>query len=493
MSSSNSDSDDPKLHSGPQKDRRGKPKIDPMTDVLRPLPSSHEMEKAVLSCMLQAPDLAVGLAAEKLSPEAFHLEAHQVLFELIVGLHDKAKPVDAVALQQALLDRGMMGKVGGPGAVGEIFAMSVPPSHLDHYVQILEEKHTLRCVITACSTCIQRAFEEQDNIEPLVDEVEERILSVRQKRQEKQGIVNMKTRVMSAIDRMELMFKNPEALQGIPTGYKDLDDMTSGLHGGDMFIIAARPSMGKTSLVMNIVEHVCVDQGKPAAVFSLEMGADQLVQRLLCARAKVNIRSLGKGGALKKGDFSLITKAGSALMKSTLIIDDTPSISIIDLRSKARRFHKTYGIQLIAIDYLQLMRSTSKRAQDNRQQEIAEISAGLKAIAKELNVPVIVLAQLNRNPEQRTGGKSGGPGGKPKLSDLRESGSIEQDADLVGLLYRPEYYANDEDERQEESGKAELLIAKHRNGATGSVPLTFLKEFMRFESRAREVGEHVDL
>ncbi len=477
----------PKLQGSGEKDRKGKPKIDPMADVSRPLPSSHEAEKGVLSCMLQAPDLAVGLAAEKLLPESFHLEAHQILFDVIVRLHDKAKPVDAIGLQQALIDRSLMDKVGGPAAVAEIFTLAASPAHLEHYVAIVEEKHILRSVIGACTECINRAFEEQENIEPLVDEVEERILSVRQKRQEKKGVVNMKTRVMTAIDRLEAMYKNPDALQGIPTGYKDLDDMTGGLHGGDMFILAARPSMGKTSFVMNIVEHACVDLGMPACVFSLEMSADQLVQRMLCSRARINIRQMGKGGALKKGDFNLITKAGSALMKSTLIIDDTPSLSIIDMRSKARRYHKTYGIQLIAIDYLQLMRSTSRRAQDNRQQEIAEISSGIKAIAKELNIPIIVLAQLNRNPEARTGKQTG----KPKLSDLRESGSIEQDADIVGLLYRPEYYANDDDERQEEQGKAELLIAKHRNGPTGDVPLTFLKEFMRFESRARdsEYGE----
>ena len=479
------DSDKPSFKGKGDRDFRGKPKIDPMSDAARPLPSSHEAERGVLSCMLQAPDLAVGIAAEKLNAESFHLEAHQLLFELITQLHDKAKPVDIISLQQVLVDRGMMDKVGGPAAVAEIFSLAASPAHIDHYVGIVDEKFTLRSIINACSTCINRAFEEQEDLDPLVDEVEERILNVRRKRAEKKGIIGMKDLVMTSIERMQLMVKNPDALLGTPSGYADLDAMTGGLHGGDMFILAARPSMGKTSFVMNIVEHVAVDQGKAAAVFSLEMSADQLVQRMLCSRARVNMRTIGKAGGMKKSDFPRITQAGSALMKSKILIDDTPSLSIMDMRSKARRFKKTHDIQLIAIDYLQLMRSTSKRAQENRQQEIAEISSGIKAIAKELNIPIIVLAQLNRNPESRTGKSMG----KPKLSDLRESGSIEQDADIVGLLYRPEYYAADEEEKKEDDGKAELLMAKHRNGPTGSIPLTFRKEYMRFELRAREEGE----
>ncbi len=480
-----SDSDSPSFKKFGDRDKRGKAKIDPMTDATRAMPSSHEAEKGVLSCMLQAPDLAVGIAAEKLLPESFHLEAHQILFELITTLHDKTKPVDVISLQQVLVDRSLLEKVGGPAAVAEIYALAASPAHIDHYVGIVEEKSTLRAIISACTHCINRAFEEQEDLDPLVDEVEEKILNVRRKRAEKKGIVPMKELVMGQIERMQLMVKDPNALLGLATGYKDLDDMGGGLHGGDMFILAARPSMGKTSLVMNIVEHVAIDQGKAVAVFSLEMGADQLVQRLLCSRARVNPRTIGKPGGMKKSDFPRITQAGSALMKSKILIDDTPSLSIMDMRSKCRRFKKTHDIALIAIDYLQLMRSTSKRAQENRQQEIAEISSGLKAIAKELGVPIIVLAQLNRNPEGRTGKQAG----KPKLSDLRESGSIEQDADIVGLLYRPEYYAADEEEKKEVSRKAELLIAKHRNGPTGSVPLIFFNEFMRFELGTREDGD----
>ncbi len=473
------------------RDKRGLAKVDPMSDVSRSLPSSHEAEKAVLSCMLQAPDLCVGQAMETLGPLHFHLPAHQVLFDVIITAQDKGKPVDLVSLSQMMSDTHKIESVGGPAYLAEIYNMSVSPAYLEHYAGMVEEKHTLRTLIEACTLCIRRAFEEQDDIPRLLDEVEEKVMKVRSDRDSKKTIVGLKQHVLATIDKLQLLYKGNDVMLGTPTGYADLDRLTNGLHAGDMFIIAARPSMGKTSLVMNIVEHVSVDLGLPSAVFSLEMSAEQLVSRMICSRARVNMRTIGKNSAMSKGEFRNITKAGSELSKATILIDDTPSISIIDMRSKARRFHKAHGIKLIAIDYLQLMRSTSRRAQDNRQFEIAEISAGIKAIAKELKLPVIVLAQLNRNPEQRTSGKTGKTG-KPKLSDLRESGSIEQDADLVGLLYRPEYYAQDDAERKEDSGKAELLIAKHRNGATGGIPLTFIKELMRFESRAFEEGDGME-
>lgn len=483
---------DPDLQSKKfDRDKRGRAKIDPMTDVGRPLPSTHEAERAVLSCMLQAPELCVGLAMEKIGALHFHLDAHRILFEVIVSANDKGKPIDLVSLHQWLSDTHQLEAVGGPAMLAEIFNMSVSPAHLDHYATLVEEKSTLRTLIEACSTCINRAFEEQDDIPRLLDEVEEKIMKVRSDRDGKKSMVGLKQHVIATIEKIQQLYKGSDVMLGTPTGYTDLDKLTNGLHAGDMFIIAARPSMGKTSFAMNIIEHVSVNLGLPTAVFSLEMSAEQLVQRMICSRARVNMRTIGKNGSVSKAEFRNITKAGSELSKSTIIIDDTPSISIIDMRSKARRFHKAFGIKLIAIDYLQLMRSTSKRAQENRQFEIAEISAGIKAIAKELKIPVIVLAQLNRNPEQRTSGKTGKTG-KPKLSDLRESGSIEQDADLVGLLYRPEYYAQDAEEQKEDSGKAELLIAKHRNGATGGVPLTFIKELMRFESRAWEEGDGVE-
>ena len=289
---------------------------------------------------------------------------------------------------------------------------------------------------------------------------------------------------MTAITQIDEMYHRRGQITGLATGLGDFDKMTDGLHGAEMIVIAARPSMGKTALAMNIAEHIAVELQKPIAVFSLEMSSQQLVQRLLCSRAKVNLGRV-RDGFLSERDFPALTAAASKLAESKFFIDDTPGLSILELRAKARRLKSQHDIAAIFIDYLQLLRSTSKRAQDNRQLEIAEISSGLKGLAKELNIPIVVLAQLNRNPEGRTGASLG----RPRLSDLRESGSIEQDADVVGLLIRDEYYADTDEDKKEAEGKATLIIAKQRNGPVGDIPLTFLKEFTRFENRAREVAE----
>jgi replicative DNA helicase len=259
--------------------------------------------------------------------------------------------------------------------------------------------------------------------------------------------------------------------------------MTSGLHAAEMIVIAARPSMGKTALAMNIAEHVSMDFGKPVAVFSLEMSSQQLVLRLLCSRARVDLQSV-RNGFLTDRDFPKLTTAASELAAAKMFIDDTPGLTITELRAKSRRMKSQYDIQLIVIDYLQLLRSMSRRAQDNRQLEISEISGGIKALAKELNLPIIVIAQLNRQPDARAN-----QGGRPRLSDLRESGSIEQDADLVGLLVRSDYYDTDEDAKNEAASEAELIIAKQRNGPTGDVLLTFLKKYTRFEARETRTRE----
>jgi replicative DNA helicase len=285
---------------------------------------------------------------------------------------------------------------------------------------------------------------------------------------------------MQAIEQIEKVYENRGSVTGLPTGFTEFDQMTSGLHQAEMIVIAARPSMGKTALAMNIAEHVALVEGKPVAVFSLEMSSQQLVQRLLCSRAKVNLQRV-RNGFLSERDFPSLTAAASRLAAAKLFIDDSPGLSIAELRAKARRLVASHQVQLLVIDYLQLLRSTSRRAQDNRQIEISEISGGIKSLAKELNIPIIVIAQLNRQPDARAK-----EGGRPRLSDLRESGSIEQDADVVGLLVRPEYYETDEEAKQEKAGEAELIIAKQRNGPTGDVPLTFLKEYTRFENRARE-------
>lgn len=291
---------------------------------------------------------------------------------------------------------------------------------------------------------------------------------------------------MEAIETINKLWEQKGSLTGLSTGFIEFDRMTSGLHDAEMVVIAARPSMGKTAFVMNIAEHVAVHDKKPVAVFSLEMSSQQLVQRMLCSRARVNLRK-ARDGFLADSDFDKIASAAGKLAEANIYIDDTPGLTILELRAKARRLKSRHDVSLIIVDYLQLLRSTSRRGQENRQIEISEISAGIKGLAKELKIPILVAAQLNRNPENRTGDSKG----RPRLSDLRESGSIEQDADLVGLLVRQEYYADTDEEKDETEGKADLIIAKQRNGPTGDVPLTFIKEFTRFEDRAREEREPI--
>src|SRR6202048_3734368 len=299
------------------------------------------------------------------------------------------------------------------------------------------------------STC----YADKENIEPLLDDAERQIFEITGDHV-KIDVVPTKELVMEAIEQIEKIYENRGSVTGLPTGFTEFDRMTSGLHPAEMVVIAARPSMGKTALAMNIAEHVAIDVGKAVAVFSLEMSSQQLVQRLLCSRAKVNLQRV-RNGFLSERDFPNLTAAASKLAASKMFIDDTPGLTISEMRAKARRMKSQHNIELIVIDYLQLLRSTSRRAQDNRQLEISEISSGVKALARELNIPIIVVAQLNRQPETRAK-----EGGRPRLSDLRESGSIEQDADVVGLLVRAEYYETDDEAKLEKAGEAELIIAK---------------------------------
>jgi replicative DNA helicase len=317
-------------------------------------------------------------------------------------------------------------------------------------------------------------------VKALIDDVEKEVFTVAEDRV-RGDLPDIKEHINAAIDSIEKLYQNKGEVTGVPTGFKVLDNMTSGMHPSEMIVIAARPSMGKTALAMNIAEHVAVDKNIPVAVFSLEMSAQQLVQRLLCSRARVNLQSI-RTGLLPKNAHQSLFKVSGEFGQSKMLIDDTAGLSINELRAKSRRLMDKHGLGLIVIDYLQLLKSPSKRGQENRQIEIAEISGGIKALAKELSIPIIVLAQLNRKSEDRGDGK-------PRISDLRESGSIEQDADVVGLLYRSAYYAKDDEEKSEKGGEAELIIAKQRNGPTGEVPLTFLSEFTRFETRDMTHGE----
>ena len=469
-----------------QKDKNSAPRLQvvPPTDAegsARALPNATGPEQSILSTMMQDPQEYIGHAVEgKITPESFYVPAHATLFRVINELYEKGHPIELVSLTQLLRDRGLLENIGGPGALTSIYGYSPTAAHFHHHLGIVKSKSILRTVISSCTDAITNAYEDPEDVNAFLDGVEQQVFAIKEGN-EVQGEVKARDVIGEVLEIIEQYAAGERGTEGIPTGYPDLDEMSKGLKPAEMFVIAARPSMGKTSFMMNVVEHIAVDQKRPSLVFSCEMSSQQIVQRLLFSRARFPMSNLKPGFQLTRGELERIQQASKELMEAPLYIDDTPAISIGDLRAKARRKKRDEGIELIAIDYLQLMRSKSRQAESSREREIAEISSGLKAIAKELAIPVIVLAQLNRGPEQR--------GGTPRMSDLRESGSIEQDADMVGLLYRQEYY-NDptaEDADQEENlGKAELIVAKNRNGPTGDLPLTFIKELMRFESRARQ-------
>ena len=452
-----------------------------LPEIHRLLPQAADAERGVISSFLLAPrEIGAICGEQKITAEHFHLPAHALIYASLMEMWDVGKPIDLITVTQFLRDRNQLDQAGGAALITELFTFLPTATNAAYYIGILVEKHTLREIIKVCTEYASRCYEEQDDVPNLLDAVEQNIFRISQERFDGKT-ANMKDHVMQAITAIEELYDRRGAITGLPTGLAELDKMTDGLHRAEMIVIAARPSMGKTALAMNIAEHVALEAKLPVAVFSLEMSTSQLVQRLLCSRARVNLGSV-RNGFLAERDFPAQTNAAARLAESKMFIDDTPGLSILELRAKSRRLKSQHDIQAIFIDYLQLLRSTSRRAQDNRQLEIAEISSGIKGLAKELNIPIVVLAQLNRNPESRSGEATG----RPRLSDLRESGSIEQDADVVGLLVREEYYADSDEDKKESEGKATLILAKQRNGPVGDVPLTFLKEFTRFENRARE-------
>ncbi|MBC8125614.1 MAG: replicative DNA helicase [Gloeobacteraceae cyanobacterium ES-bin-144] len=447
-------------------------------DVTRALPHALGPEKSLLSSMLQDPQEYIGVAIEeKLTQEHFYLPSHSTLFGFLIELFEGGNEVELVSLVQRLLDRGLLDRVGGPAALTDLYTYAPSPGHFRHHLQHVKDKFVLRSIIQNSNEAIAQAYDAPDEVASLLDTVEAKILAIREG-SETNKAPTIKQSVEEVLEQFQALLAGERGAQGISTGFEELDRMSSGLKPGEMFVIAARPSMGKTSLMMNMVEHICMDQGKPSMVFSCEMSAFQLVQRLVFSRAKFAISQLSRGYTPNKGDLQRIQRAAVETTSAKLFIDDTAGISINELRAKARRKKRDENIQFIAIDYLQLMKSRTKQAENSREREIAEISAGIKGLAKELAIPIVILAQLNRGPESRTGKSLG----VPRMSDLRESGAIEQDADMVGLLYRTAYYAESEEEKESEAGKAELVLAKNRNGATGHIPLTFIADLMRFET-----------
>ena len=443
-------------------------------------PHSPEAERAVLACIFQDSEESLPLVTAKIANLDFFYELrHRTIYTAMVDLADAGKPIEPVILRQRLQDSGKLEKAGGLQYLAALPDAAPSVAVLSHYLDILVEQAILRRVIRVCSAAAAAAQNQPDNVEQALDDIERDVLSIGRERagtaeQSMEALVN---EAMSKVVKWQNSEGEPD---GLATGFVDLDRMTHGLHRGEMIVIAARPSMGKTSLAMNIAEHVAVDQKRPVGVFSLEMTAASLTLRMLCSRSKINMHD-ARNGMLEDSSFANMTRSASDMMKSPLFIDDAAGLDILGLRTRARHMAQQHKVELIIIDYIQLLRSSSRRS-ENRQQEIADISSRIKALAKELDVPVVVLSQLNREVEARQG--------KPRLSDLRESGAIEQDADFVGLLYIPAE-AEEDVAAGKDSHAVHLLVAKQRNGPTGDIPLTFLKGLTRFENAARVSEEDI--
>lgn len=453
-------------------------------DIHRLLPQAPDAERGLLCSYLINPRDVGGICAERgIKGEHFHLPAHATIFRRIAELWDGNKPIDFITITNLLRDLCELDEVGGAAYITELFTFIPTSANAVRYIEIIQEKFTLREIIRVCTEYAARPYDEQGEALVLLDELETKVLAIRKNDDSELREQDSKELVMQVVQDIEDLYENRGKITGLPTGFVEIDQMLNGLRPSDMIVIAARPSMGKTALAMNIAEHIALVEKKPVAFFTLEMSDRALMQRALLSKSRVSLQRV-RAGFLSEGDFPNLTANAGLLAAGNLRIIDAVGATIGSIKAKARRLKRKHpNLAAIFLDYIQKARSNSKQALNNREREIAEISSGLKDIAKELDIPVVVLAQLNRNVESR---KSGEKRGRPQLSDLRESGAIEQDADIVGLLYREEYYADNEEEKREVEGKAVLIIAKHRNGPIGDIPLTFIKEFARYETRARE-------
>lgn len=432
-------------------------------------PQNLEAEMAVLGSMLLDEE-AISVACESLNKDSFYKDSHRKIFSAILDLYNANKAVDLITLTDALKREGSLDEVGGASFLTSL-ANSVPTAaNINHYVSIVKEKSILRALINNATKIVTLCYESEGNINEVVDSSEQLIFEVSDTRA-KGSYTHLKEIVKDSIETIDKLYQKKAHVTGIPTGYIDFDIKTAGLHPSDLIVVAGRPSMGKSAFAIGIAEYAGVVEKIPLAVFSLEMSKEQLVQRMLCSHAKVDAHKV-RTGYLATSDWPRLTAAAGKLSEAPIFIDDSPAISVMELRAKARRLKSHHDIKLIVLDYMQLMRGSMNL--ENRQQEISEISRCLKALARELNVPVVAISQLSRAVESRTDHR-------PQLSDLRESGAIEQDADVVVLILREEYY----NPTSENQGIAEINIAKQRNGPVGSLKLTFIKEYTRFENIIR--------
>ncbi|PAQ14110.1 replicative DNA helicase [Bacillus sp. FJAT-42315] len=445
---------------------------DVMTD--RIPPQSIEAEQAVLGAIFLEPS-ALTVASEILIPEDFYRTAHQKIYNHMLKLNDHGKAVDVVTVTEELAAIKDLEDVGGVVYLTEL-AESVPTAaNIEYYARIVEEKSLLRRLIRTATHIAQEGYSREDEVEALLSEAEKSIMEVAQ-RKNTSAFHNIKDVLVRTYDNIEMLHNRKGDVTGIPTGFAELDSMTAGFQRNDLIIVAARPSVGKTAFALNIAQNVATKTDENVAIFSLEMGAEQLVMRMLCAEGNINAQNL-RTGSLTDEDWRKLTMAMGSLSNSGIYIDDTPGVRIGEIRSKCRRLKQEQGLGMILIDYLQLIQG-SGRSGENRQQEVSEISRSLKALARELEVPVIALSQLSRGVEQRQDKR-------PMMSDIRESGSIEQDADIVAFLYRDDYY----DKESENKNIIEIIIAKQRNGPVGTVSLAFVKEYNKFVNLERRFDE----
>jgi replicative DNA helicase len=443
-------------------------KLPSLTDKLPP--QNLEAERACLGSMLLDKE-AIEVAIDILSEEDFYSEQHRIIFKTLLELYGRSTPVDIVTLTDSLRGSGELDSAGGVGYVSSLLDETPTSANAEYYAKIIEQKSLLRKLIRASSNAISLCYDADQDAYEIVDEAEKLIFDVTE-RKGVRGYFPISEVIKDSITAIEKLFHRGDNYTGIPSGFKELDDLTSGFQRSEFIVVAARPSVGKTAFALNIAQNVAIQQGLKVAVFSLEMSKEALMQRMLCSEARIDSQRLRKG-LLRTEEWGPLTTAAGKLSEATIFIDETPGISDMQLRAKARRIQSRHGLDLVIVDYLQLMSSIRKK--EGRTQEISEISRSLKALARELSIPVVALSQLSRAVETRGRDK------RPILSDLRESGAIEQDADVVIFLYRDELY-NPQSDRE---GIAEIIIQKQRNGPTGTIELKFFKEFTRFENYER--------
>ena len=436
---------------------------EPMID--RVPPHNREAEQSVIGAIFLEPQALI-TASEILLADDFYINAHKMIFETMLRLSDQGKAIDVVTVTEELSAKKEIEDVGGLSYLLEL-ANAVPTAaNVAHYAKIVEEKALLRRLIRVATKIVEDGYTREDEVEALLGEAEKKMMEVAN-RKNAGDFKHVKDVLVETFDNIEQLQSQKGEVTGIPTGFRDLDNITAGFQRNDLIIVAARPSVGKTAFALNVAQSVAVQARENVAIFSLEMGAEQLVMRMLCAEGNIDAQVL-RTGALTTEDWGKLTMAMGSLSNSGIFIDDTPGVRINEIRAKCRRLAQEHGLGMILIDYLQLIQGSGKPG-ENRQQEVSEISRSLKGLARELKVPVIALSQLSRGVEQRQDKR-------PMMSDLRESGSIEQDADIVAFLYRDDYY----DKESENKNMIEIIIAKQRNGPTGTVTLAFKKEFNKF-------------